>query len=205
MNGHIYNMFTTKWVTNIPTWILLHICPYYNNLWLTLLISTANKFQSQQPTCWLRSCPRARDCEWRLKLYTQGYVIRLCWASVLPSLVGHPLTVWNFDRNFRAKTVNTCIRRNKATIIFVLFPPTFSYFHTIFQLLPFLFHCFSYFSETKLGRSGISVTVFTPRGAGFFHDHERAAGRVQSEKVFTGWQWAWWRHPWVSVSLSRAL
>jgi hypothetical protein len=34
----------------------------------------ANKFLSQQPTyrlgCWRWSCPRAGNCEWRLKLYT---------------------------------------------------------------------------------------------------------------------------------------
>jgi hypothetical protein len=27
MNGHISNVFTTKWVTNSPTWILLHHMP----------------------------------------------------------------------------------------------------------------------------------------------------------------------------------
>jgi hypothetical protein len=27
MNGYICNMFTTKWVTNSPIWILLHDMP----------------------------------------------------------------------------------------------------------------------------------------------------------------------------------
>jgi hypothetical protein len=75
--------------------------------------------------------------------------------------MSHPLTIRNSNGIFQAKTVDTCNRRNKATIISIstnvfLFP-----YH--FRLLPFPFHCFFNFSETKLVQSGISITVFTPR------------------------------------------
>jgi hypothetical protein len=118
-----------------------------------LLDFAANKFLSKQPTCrlgcWRRSCPRAGGCEWRLKLYTLGCIIGPCWALVLPGLMVHPLTIRNSDGIFQEKMVDTCIRRNKATIISIstnvfLFP-----YH--FRSLPFPFHCFSYFLETKLG------------------------------------------------------
>jgi hypothetical protein len=76
--------------------------------------------------------------------------------------MGHPMTIRNSDGIFQAKTVDTCIWRNKATIISISISTNIFLFPYHLRLLPFPFHCFSYFSETKLGRSGISVTVFTP-------------------------------------------
>jgi hypothetical protein len=79
---------------------------------------------------------------------------------VLPRLMGYPLTIQNSDRILQAKTIDTCIRRNKTTIISIFTKVFLFQYH--FRLLPFPFHCFSYFSETNLNRSGISVIVFTP-------------------------------------------
>jgi hypothetical protein len=87
--------------------------------------------------------------------------MRSCWTMVLPRLMGHPLTIQNSDENFRAKTVDTCIRRNKVTIMFVFVSTKIFLFPHHFKLLPFPFHCLLYFSETKLGQSEISVIVFT--------------------------------------------
>jgi hypothetical protein len=74
-NGHICKMLTTKWVTNSPTWILLHahtITTYDSQL----LNFAANKFLSQQPTyrlgCWRWSRPRVGDCEWRFEAIYVG-------------------------------------------------------------------------------------------------------------------------------------
>jgi hypothetical protein len=124
-----------------------------------LLNFAANKFLSQQPTyrlgCWRWSCPPS----WGLRVETEVIYVGLCyWVFVLPRLMGYPMTIRNSDGIFQEKTVDTCIRWNKSTIIstnIFLFP-----YH--FRLLPFPFHRFSYFSEMNLGRSGISVTVFTP-------------------------------------------
>jgi hypothetical protein len=158
MNGHICNMFTTKWVTNSPTWILLHICPYYNHLWLT-----TTKFCSQQVFVTAANLPTrlltmVASASWRLRVETEVIYVGLCyltiWVSVLPKAYGTSDGNSEFRQNFPRKTVDTCIRRNKDIIIstnIFLFP-----YH--FRLILFPFYCFSYFSETKLGRSGIYVT-----------------------------------------------
>jgi hypothetical protein len=128
-----------------------------------LLNFAAKKFLSQQPTyrlgSWRWSCLRVRDCNWSYirRVVLLGHVGPQCYLGLwaIRWQFGNPTEFLKQKRSIQ-------VFGGKSLSFSFLFPPTFSYFHTISGSYHFHFVVSHIFPETKIGRSGISVTIFTP-------------------------------------------
>jgi hypothetical protein len=112
---------------------------------------STTKFGSQQVSITTANLPASLlativSARWWLRVETEVIYIGLCyWTMLGLSVIGPSVNNRNSDEIFREKTVDTCIRRNKATIIFIFVSTNVFLFSYNFQLLPFPVHCFSYF------------------------------------------------------------